>query len=625
MSTDLRPLPRPVTSATGAGQPDRPTLRVIEAPSPRIHAITVEAMADIRCGAVRLHLWTGADGIDQPLWVGPDVRHGHASGEDPDARLLSAVESVLHSRERREAAVNDHLAAIDTWLAGTEPSADATLMAEVFGPLTRDQIGFLRACVQRLRGPGANRLRLVLLRHATRSEPPAGDCTGGHRHTDEVLYALHLAGGHVPAAALQSCAAQRGWDHDHVAALTAPRTLHTTQVVTYAGIQQWRRARSAHTRLTAARRGELAAMVTAAQPSPPLPAVAASGDAVTMLAALNRDTCATARTPDVLLAYCRALLAAAARHGWRTVAKSSAYSLFLAAFIAARPRLSAPAAARVLRIAERAGVSSEALSLFAYHLGQTLARAAQAEARQASLGLFSLSRDYVRDPAWRQRSASRIAATFNGEALVRYRDGDHQAAVHAELAGLDALTAPNVPATTALTEQRVLLLTNLAAVHARQPATRTEALHCYRQALHLATETDSLPSLVYVVPPMVRALLAAGKLTEAERVAERLLRRYETDPAPRQRFERAVVGVCCRLAAARLTADDTRAAADWYLDAAQRMRQSAPQALQAMIDTLRVQPGEPVAAALTRMQATLAAQRAVQADLAPLAALPVRR
>ena len=76
-----------------------------------------------------------------------------------------------------------------------------------------------------------------------------------------------------------------------------------------------------------------------------------------------------------------------------------------------------------------------------------------------------------------------MAAAYNGAALAHRRAGDRSAAVQAELAALDALTAPEVLAGGGLHEQQIQVLANLAKVYGTDELTRERALELLPQRL----------------------------------------------------------------------------------------------------------------------------------------------
>ncbi|MCT2587060.1 hypothetical protein [Actinophytocola gossypii] len=599
------PLDALTDPTTGAPGP-----RIVEATSAEIAAAVTDAAE--RHGP-RYYLSAGSGTASVPLWAFGTEPH-------PDRRsVLARAEGLLHCREERDAAVEHELTEVGTWLAA-DTGGPKILVAELFGPATRDQVAFLHACGQRR----PDQPRIVVLRHTGR--PGAGTRPPGDPETDEILLAMRLAGGQASDARVARWTRLRRWDPATVAALTSTRPGPRGPVRTYADVRAWAAAGAVLARTGQELLRTVATMVTSRDDDAPadvvpLSTAALADDPAAALTAITAASCAAAADrPSALLDVTRSVLWGGRRRGWSDVDRSTAYALHLAAFVSAgRGRLSPAAADRVLALAERTGVDAPVRSLLGYHLGQILAKSRRPAGWAASTRHFAYAREHVR--ATPGGVASRIAASYNGEALARFRAGDRDGAVRAELAGLAALSAPGVPSTRALAEQRVLLLTNLADVHARGDGTALEAIRCGQEAFRVAVDADSLVALTYVVPNLVRRLLDQGWLPEAERVADQLVRRYDRNVAPRRAAERAVVGVCCRLAAAQLAAGGVGAAAGWYAQAALRMRRAAPAALEGIVRNLRALDDDRSVQVLERLDAELTARRGTHERLSPLAGL----
>ena len=564
--------------------------------------------AGIAQGTTRYYLAAGTGEFYRPLWA-------FAAGSEPVPSVAAMAEQILHRREERERLLERELRAIDEWLAAPGGTAK-TLLVEVFGPAERDLVGFLRAA--RRRGPEGGSARLVVLRHPA----PAGELPPPEAETDEILLCLALSGGYAPATLLAQWAARCGWRPHQVRRVSAARASSEGTLRTYASAGHWARAAGLTTRAAPELVRELASLVTRDAPRPLLATAVRLADPGQALASYSRLGCAELTTPGPLARYCRALLRRARDTRWSAVAKPTAYALYLASLVGGRARVSASAADRMLELARRGGVEAEVRSLLAYELGQRLAKGGAAEARTAGMRCFAYARDCVRGPhdAPRSAAASRVAASYNGEALVRYRCGDHAGAVRAELAGLAALATPGLR-TRQLAEQRVLLLTNLAEVYGRAEATQPQALRCGREAWRVATGVGSLVGLTYAVPSLVRRLLAADRYAEAAQVTGELLRHYDRESASRLAAERAVVSTCCRLAEAGLAAGAVARAARWYGEAASRMRLASPDAIGGIIQNLRGCDPTVTQPVIASLEATLAAHRAVAADLAALSTL----
>jgi hypothetical protein len=292
---------------------------------------------------------------------------------------------------------------------------------------------------------------------------------------------------------------------------------------------------------------------------------------------------------DLSAAACA--VAAERPHTLLAAARAAEPAIRLAALVAAyRHSITPVGARRVLSAAERTDVAPSVRSLLAYHLGQALAKGAHPA---ASLPLFDYARASV--PAPDGAGASRVAASHNGEALARYRVGDQAGAARAEQAALTALTG-----LAADSAQHCLLLTNLADVYGRAPATAERAVACRVQAVRTAT---TLPALSYAVPKLVKALLSDGSHDHAEHYAGELLRAHDADPAPRRADERAAVSVCSALADAARRRGAPADAASWLAEAASRMRRATPDALAAV---LRALPPEADPAVAARVRAEIA-------------------
>jgi hypothetical protein len=364
-------------------------------------------------------------------------------------------------------------------------------------------------------------------------------------------------------------------------------------------------------------------MVLSSDGSPLLTTAALADDpAVAAIAVRGDATAIAAQQPETLLYYGRAVFSCYRR----AVVKppSTAYATYLAALIAARgSRLSPATGDRMLALAERSGIDAGVRSLLSYHLGQLMAKSRDSRQLHRSVRYFGYSRQCL--GANTASGISRIAACYNGEALARYRTGDRAGAIRAEQAGLEALSQAESAGGTSQTEQRSLLMANLADVYARETSTELEAIRYGQEALRIAGETGSLAALCYVVPGLVRRLIRHGWQVEAERVTRQLLSCFDHDHARRRSAERTVVGVCCQLASAFAPEDSDRAEY-WYGQAADRMRFAAPEALDAILRQLRTaSPGPALARRIDRLGAELADQLATRAQLAPLISLLEQR
>ncbi|OLR93190.1 hypothetical protein BJP25_16975 [Actinokineospora bangkokensis] len=479
----------------------------------------------------------------------------------PASELVS-VHNLLHARENRQALRESALREV-------AEAAPRLLVAEFSGRVRAADVSFLRACAQRVRA-GGRLLRVVVLRH--RATPSTGD--------SEAIAAVRTAGGIVATADLHRWAVERGWDRSRVDELVDRRG----DLVTCVG-------RGGATR-------ELAELVVGGAVVPSLSALLLAGDA----SALSAVACAVSADRPLALAR---------------VARTGGIGVRLAAFVAAhRAHLGPAAADRVLALAERGGVDPSTRSLLAYHLGQALAKGA---APAESLRHFDYASTHV--PVQGGAGASRVAASHNGAALAHLRTGNRAGAAAAERAGLAALAGNPDPA---LVEQRCLLLTNLADVQSRDPATAAQALGTRLESARAAAAARSLAGLTYAVPKLVDALLATGDQPRAEEFAEELLRVHDACPAPRRADELAVVKVCSALAARCLAHGAPVTAASWYAEASRRMRQAAPAAFAAMVRALEA-TGEPrVDRPLGEIRADLALSAQVRAGLDALAALGAR-
>jgi hypothetical protein len=586
MTNDLRAaLTRPGT-----------TPLIASASSPQIAA----ALAELTDPAApsRLRYYFAVAG-GRPLWSADRMVR-----PDPHRSTLARVEDLLHSRELRQAALVGELDAVDEW-SNQQAGQPSWLVVELLGQADAESVGFLRSCGQRLAG----RTRLVVLRHHAPRNTSTPD-----GHSDEILCSLLLAGGWSTAENVRRWAGQRHWSSATLGRVTRARA----GIITIADSACWRQARSAEGRLGRPIVAALASMVVADQASPLLTSAVLADDLAVIGQAVRGDAAAcAARHPDTLWTYVRTAFYRS--RSTRSGPSDTEYSYYLAGLIAAGGnRLSPSAADRMLRLAERSGVSAEVRSLLSYHLGQLLAKSADSRRWQLSTTYFDYSQRCITGgPA---SGISRMAACYNGEALARYRSGDRAGAIRAERAGLRALARTEAGNDRSRLEQRTLLLANLADVYGRDPATAPAALRCGRQAVRTAQQAGSPAALSYAVPNQVKRLIKQGRRPEAERATRLLLAGFDAGTARRQ-IERAVVGTCCRLADA-YAADDPPRAARWYAEAAGRLRYAEPEALSALLGQLRTDQLPPaLAATIARLDAELDVRLAARAQLRPLMSL----
>jgi hypothetical protein len=499
---------------------------------------------------------------------------------------MAMAASILNWRENQQAAL---AAAVESWLA----AGAKRLVLEAIGSPGSDHIAFLQGCRRLL--PEASPPVLVLLHEPSGLlHPPEPDAA-------EILLALSLSGGSMNAEQFGALAGTRGWDPSAVAALTSTRRA----VRTYAGADEWRWARTAEKAADARLVQELAGAVAANCPRLPAATLALTADPIQALPLFRVRSAG----PAIVAAYGRRL--------WRAGApKQMAGTMRLAAWVAGRSRVSPEGAQSLLRAAERVGIGEPVRSLFAFALGQVLAKDPEPGRKTASLRCF----DYVRacEAETPEARASHAATAYNGAGLALMGAGDVEAAVAAERSGLAALEDPGTVERGGLHEQKILILTNLAKLYRRLGETQP-ALACCRHAWLIAQSRGSLSGLAYAAADLVRGLIDAGDRAEAEVVTMTLLRRFEAARLYRPASERSAVGCCLALADLSLSAGEVAAAAGWYAKAVRRMHRGNPAFVGAIIENLsRMSPSDP---AVEFLRAEQAAHEAVANDLRALLSL----
>lgn len=577
-------------------------LRVVRAPSTEVPRLVADLAAD---GRARPYLSQGAGSVEWPVWA--TAARPKVPGARP-GRMLAA--DFLHFRQGREVAVDRELRAIESWFAR---GAAGRLVLEVIGPPSAEDVRFWQACRLRL-GPvdGPPRPMVVVL-HDPPSEADVREVPGD-RQAEEVLLALLLAGGRAAAAEVERWSADREWDPGGVATLTSVRHGPDGLVYTFAGAAHRRRAERLGRQVPPGPVAELATLVAAGGTRVPLATLSLVDRPEVALAAFDAAI-AVAAAGGELSRFGRTLYRTARAGRWAAVSRPAAATAYLAALVADRTRISAAGADLVLRQATQCEVDPGARALLAYHLGQLLVKDPDAGVQPAAFRCFDYARAWAAgaNPA---ASRSQAAAAFNGEALGHYRHGDAAGAEKMMAAALDAVADAEAD----LTSQQVLLLTNLAKVHRRDPATRPAALTNYRLAWQTALGAGSTAGLAYVAPDLVRALLEVDERGEAQEAVRELLCHHDATPAPTRQAEEAVAASCWRLADANLAAGDLPGAAGWYVAAARRCRRGGAALLDGIMQNLR-RFGEPPAAAVAYLESARSVRAAAAADVAALHAL----
>lgn len=522
------------------------------------------------------------------LLVRTDVRYRLAAGTGAHARPLWSFGArpgspgpvamrVLSSAEDRQAAIEREIASL--------AAADGLVVTEVIGTPSADDVRFWQACRTRL--PHG----LVVLRHE--AAPPDRPFD---QHDEEVLLTLLLCGGYAWSPEFEGWATARGWNLRHLNRVVSRRECAEGVLYTYAGARDWSRAGAIRAAADPELLADLASMVVATQPDPLVATAAHLANPSFALAAGAR--LGFADSPDAITSYARTLF----RNARKTrIPRADTAAVYLAAL--AVGRVSEATARLILQAAQRNEVDVAVQAQLACQLGQSLAKANNAE---ASIRCFDHARRCLESAMDPEVAGSGTAAAHNGAALARYRTGDRGGAVRAELAALAELTAPGVADQGHLVEQQVLLLTNLAAV-SPSPVSH------YWQAWRLASEADSLPAMAYVAPGLVRAVGDAD-------VVRRLLDRYDAAPIPPKSVERAVVACCFALADKALSSGDIAGAADWYVDAVRRMHRAGPAVITAIMRNLSGH-GNPPADAMSSLAEQLHLHEVMAADLSTLLGL----
>lgn len=573
---------------------------------------TLRTVADDLSGRadVRYYLTAGAGRFGRPSWA-----FGRRDDEQlrPELADRSVIASVLDCDELRAMCVEEEIQAIQSWFAapGEGPKR---LVLETFGAPSRDDVAFWQAC--RLRLPPSRASMLVLRHDPYDSLDRQDDC-----QRTEILLTLLLAGGYAWAWEFDRWAELRHWEQGATETSTSSRGTAHGRLVTYAGSRERAQARQTFRALDPAVVEELATLVVATQPDPLLPSAALVPDPSLALRAFGRLACAQAAgNLSGIAEYGKNLFRRGRNHGWNGITKCTAATFWLAALLAERKQVSPTAARTMLNLAEQFGVDADVRSLFAYALGQRLAKDHRADRWTASVRCF----DYVHachradPPEYAGVGASRHAAAYNGAALAHLRLGDHDGSIKEELAALDALAEPGVLESGGLYEQQVLVLANLARVYERSGRTEP-ALDCYRLGWRVSTECGSLAGMAYAATGLVRLLVETDADEEAKQVTTDLLASYDSTSTRGRDIERGVVGSCCVLADRCLSAGDVRAAAGWYEKAARRMRRGVPDMIEGMARNIRAHTeATPV---LEFLSAELAAHQAIAADLEALLAL----
>ncbi|MFD9950447.1 hypothetical protein ACFWYW_49460 [Nonomuraea sp. NPDC059023] len=553
---------------------------------------------------IRYYLTAGTGEFWRPSWAFTTPK-----GDGPDR---SAVASILDCAGERAAFADQEVQAIESWIAAPG-SAQKRLVLETIGAPSQDDLAFWQACRLRLR---STRATMLVLRH----DP--GPAQGGQAQPQakEILLGLLLSGGYAWAREFDRWAALRRWDASVIEACTSTRDTTSGRLYTYAGLREKAQAWHVFEASAPATVEELARMVVATQADPLLASAALVSDVCLALAALSPLACAEAAAhPRGIARYGRQLFHRGRHDRWKRIEKATAATCFLAAVLVNRKRITPATATAILNLTEHLGVDADVRSLFAYTLGQRLAKDDHEDDWTASIRCFDYvhachrahPHDYV------GLDATRHAAAYNGAALAHLRLGDHAGSIEAELAALDALAEPGV-LETGLYEQQVLVLANLGRVYGQTGQTQ-QALDCYRLSWRIAAEDDSLGGLAHAGAGLVRLLVEAGEFGEAERVTADLLRSYDSAEGPGRHIERAVVGSCWVLADRSLSAGDVRSAAEWYAEAVHRMTPGRPKVIESIIQNLgRHAEAGPV---MEVLETALAEHRATAADLESLRGL----
>lgn len=567
----------PMSFSTALPTPTAPiylseTLAIVSARSAVIRSLVAE-LSD-----VAYHLSAGSGDFRLPPWPGEQ--------ESAEPGGVALAESILYWRENREAALT---AAVDSWLA----AGAKRLVLEAIGSPGRDDVEFLQGCRRRL--PNTSPPILVFLHE------PSGRLHLPEPNAGEILLALGLSGGSMTAKQFDALAGSRGWDPSVVDALTSTRGTMRT----YAGADEWLWAQTAVQPAGALSVPELAAAVIANCPEVPAATVALTADPIKALPVFR----ARIAGPAHIAAYGRRLWKAGG-------SKQVAGTMRLAALLAARSRVSPEGAHSILSAAQRLGIGEPVRSLFAYELGQLLAKDPEPRRKTASLRYFDYARECEAETP--EARASRAAAAYNGAGLALLGVGDKEAAVAAELSGLAALEDPGTVERGDLYEQKILILTNLAKLYRRLGETQ-RALDCCRSGWSIAQSRGSLAGLACAATDLVRGLIDAGDRAEAELVTTTLLRQFDAARLPGLTAERSAVGCCLALADQSLSAGALATAAGWYVDAVHRMHRGTPDFVGGIIDNLhRMSPSAP---SVEILRAEQAAHRAAADDLRALLSL----
>lgn len=492
-------------------------------------------LADLRARYGKVRYYLSAG---RPVWL---------RGPEPRADLTTAL---LRCHDEREARLRAEVRAVRSWLA---EGGSRAVVVELFDAPTQDDVRFLQECRMRLvRGEAQS---VTVLRHVPAAVPEVGD---------EILAMLRLAGGAVPEAEFRRWQAAHGWDDSLVYTVTSTRD----------GLRTYASPVARPLPITP----ELAAEVVAGSDAPLLSTAALVTDPVLALRAFTAGAAAeTAGRGRVLSRYAGNLYRNALRGN--EVPHSTAASAYLAALVADRRRVSGPLADLLLAQAAKWDVAPMSRALLAFSLGQLLAKDPDPAVRSSAARCFAHAGEL-------DVPAAQVAASFNGAALALYRDRDLDGAVTSMRTALDLVKGHEIVA-----EQQVQLLTNLAKLRRGTP----EAVGLYRRAWAAAAD---VATATYVASDLVRVLLDAGEVRQAEAVALRLLDLFDRAADTNQASEKAVSAVCFRLADNRLAAGKTAEAARWYLAAVSRMRRGAPEVVDTILRNLGEQPSalvEPLA------------------------------
>lgn len=592
-----------------------PVLCVAAASSKEILPIVASIGEGLEQGNIRYYLSAGTGRFERPSW-GFGSRRVIPKSPRTDRSL---VEGMLYCREEREAFVEREIRAVESWYVNAD-GAPRCLVMELLGSPSRDDVAFYQACRLRLRKEVTALRSMVVLRHDAPAE--FDNCEmPANRQADEILLTLLLSGGYVWAPEFERWSTLRGWEQELIVALTSTRESEHSRLYTYAGSCQRSQAWAAYRVAGQMVVTELAAMVVSVQTEPSIATAALVENPELALEAFSRFGCAEAANGRRCISlYGRNLFRNGWKRRWTGISKRAAATFSLTAIVADRKRISSAAAGALLNLAERFEVDTDVRSLLAYSLGQLLAKDTSPQSWAASVRCFEYVRACLRAKVAMnpETEGSLIAASYNGAALVYYRAGDHRGAVAAELAALDALTAPGVLEKGHLYEQQVLLLTNLAKVHSAKKESRKEALACYRQAWHIATSAESLAGMAYVAADLVKSLIGVGEHAEAETVTKELLRQYDAVANASENFERAVVAAHWTLADVNLAKGAVQVAADWYADGVRCIQRAVPDVIDRIIQNLRQQPEMPSVSVMGILEKELTAHRAIAADLRAL-------